>query len=122
MRRFLRRALLRGVTASLVLPILLAIVLGLGALLASLGDRGGATICVRIAQGVGVLWLLAVVSTALAAGIAALDDAPPRGGRRGPPGRRHRRGFRHGRHPGGWRDRRSGRPGREPGDPGDAVP
>lgn len=123
MRRFLRRTLLRGVTASLVLPILLAIVLGLGALLASLGDRVGAAICVRVAQGVGVLWLLAVVATALAAGIAALDDAPPRRGRCGPRGRRHRRGWsRRGRHRGAWHGRRGGGHGPDAGDPGTAAP
>ncbi|MFM7075448.1 MAG: hypothetical protein ACKO3G_05195 [Planctomycetaceae bacterium] len=104
MRRFLRRALLRGVTASIVLPILLAIVLGLGALLAALGDRVGAAICVRVAQGVGVAWLLAVVATALAAGIAVLDDAPPRHGGCAPRGPGPRRGgFRHARHRRGWR-------------------
>jgi len=93
MHRFLRRTLLRGVAASLLLPVLLAIVLGLGALLASLGDRGGALVCVRVAQAAGVLWLLAVVTTALTAGIGVLD-APPR--------KRH---CRHGRHP-GWHRRR----------------
>lgn len=123
MRRFLRRTLLRGVTASLLLPILLAIVLGLGALLASLGDRVGATICVRVAQGVGVAWLLAVVATALAAGVAALDDAPPRRGRCGPRGHRRRRGrMGGGEHRGGWRGHRRGERGPDPADPGAAAP
>ena len=44
---FVRRALSWGIVSSLLLPILALIVIGLGALLAALGDNVGARFCGR---------------------------------------------------------------------------
>ena len=94
---FVRRALSWGIVSSLLLPILALVVIGLGALLSALGDAIGARFCGRVALLAAVIWLLAVVATAVLAGIAALAAE---GGRRcGEPGRhrlrkgprRHRR-------------------------------
>ncbi len=78
MRRSLRRALLRGVTASVVLPMVIAVVVGTGALLSSLGDRAGAVGALRVAQAAAVAWVVAIVATAILGGLAALDDGPDR--------------------------------------------
>lgn len=91
MGRFLRRALLRGVAASIVLPMAIALVVGTGALLASLDDRVGASFCLRLAQVAGVGWLLAVVATAILGAVAALVAGGGPRWRRG--------GRRRGRHP-----------------------
>ncbi len=94
---FVRRALSWGIVSSLLLPILALVVIGLGALLAALGDNVGARFCGRIALFSAVVWLLAVVATAVLAGIASLAAEEKR--RCGGP-RRHRPGKgprRHGR-------------------------
>ena len=83
---FVRRALFRGIVSSLLLPILALVVIGLGALLASLGDAPGARFCGRVALVIAVLWFLAVVATAVLTGMATLAAE---GGRR--PGRHRRR-------------------------------
>ena len=69
---FVRRALSWGIVSSLLLPILALVVIGLGALLAALGDDIGARFCGRVALLAAVVWLLAVVATAVLAGIAGL--------------------------------------------------
>jgi len=69
---FVRRALSWGIVSSLLLPILALVVIGLGALLAALGDDLGARFCGRVALLAAVVWLLAVVATAVLAGIAGL--------------------------------------------------
>lgn len=118
MRRSLRRALLRGVTASVVLPMVIAVVVGTAALLSSLGDRAGAVGAVRVAQVGAVAWVVAIVATAVLGGLAALDDGHGRGEappwrRRGPPWappdreRPNRREPRHGRRRRGRRPDRS---------------
>jgi hypothetical protein len=86
---FVRRALSWGIVSSLLLPILALVVIGLGALLAALGDAVGARVCGRVALLSAVVWLLAVVATAVLAGIAGLAAEQERrcGGRR-----RHRPG------------------------------
>ena len=94
---FMRRALSWGIVSSLLLPILALVVIGLGALLAALGDNVGARFCGRVALFSAVVWLLAVVATAVLAGIAGLAAEEKR--RCGGP-RRHRPGKgprRHGR-------------------------
>ncbi|RLS50970.1 MAG: hypothetical protein DWH87_01210 [Planctomycetota bacterium] len=94
---FVRRALSWGIVSSLLLPILALVVIGLGALLAALGDNVGARFCGRVALFSAVVWLLAVVATAVLAGIAGLAAEERR--RCGGP-RRHRPGKgprRHGR-------------------------
>jgi membrane protein implicated in regulation of membrane protease activity len=84
---FVRRALSWGIVSSLLLPILTLVVIGLGALLSALGDALGARFCGRVALLVAVIWLLAVVATAVLAGIATLAAEE---GRRGGGPRRHR--------------------------------
>jgi hypothetical protein len=91
---FVRRALMWGIVSSLLLPILALVVIGLGALLAALGDDIGARFCGRVAVLAAVVWLLAVVATAVLAGIAGLAAEQERrcgGPRRPRPGKGPRR-------------------------------
>jgi len=88
MRSVFRRILVVGVGCSLLLPIAMLVVIGLGFLLASVGDEAGGAVCSRTALVVGVIWLVAVIATAVASGVAALDDGTRPGGR---PRRGHRR-------------------------------
>lgn len=76
-RGIIRRVLLSGVTASLLLPIVVAVVTGLGVLLRAVGDEPAATVCGRVALIAGVCWLVAIVTTAVASGAALLDDRTP---------------------------------------------
>lgn len=71
-----RRLLVWAVTASLLIPIALVLVLGLASLLSALGDAAAATACGRLALALGVAWLTAVVATALASGLVALGNEP----------------------------------------------
>jgi len=73
-RGIIRRLLLAGVTASLLLPIVVAVVTGLGVLLRAVGDGPAAAVCGRVALIVGVCWLVAIITTAVASGAALLDD------------------------------------------------
>jgi hypothetical protein len=85
-RGIIRRLLLAGVACSVLLPIVLAVVTGLGVLLHAVGDGAGGRVCGRAALVVGVGWLVAIITTAVASGAALLDDrtqpadhdAPPR--------------------------------------------
>ncbi|NQW49462.1 MAG: hypothetical protein HQ464_17010 [Planctomycetes bacterium] len=79
MREIVRRCLVWGVLFTLLLPVALAVVLGLGALLSSLGDNVGATACGRAGLAVGAVWVMALTATATAGGIMALMalDGPP---------------------------------------------
>ena len=61
----LRRGLAWSLVATLLLPVPLAVVLGLGALLGSLGDSAGAVACGRLGLCLGVAWLAAIVATEL---------------------------------------------------------
>jgi hypothetical protein len=70
-----RRLLAWSVTASLLLPIALTLVLGLGSLLAALGDAAAATACGRLTLALGVAWLTAVVATTVASGLMTLGNA-----------------------------------------------
>jgi hypothetical protein len=67
-----------GVACSLLLPIVLAVICGLGVLLGSLGDEAGRVVCGRAALAVGVVWLTAILATVVVSGIVVLD-AEPRG-------------------------------------------
>jgi hypothetical protein len=87
MRGVLRRILMMGVASALLLPVAMSVVFGLGALLASLGDAAGGRACGRVALVLAVLWLTAVVATAVASGVAVLEQPPARRRRR-PPGPR----------------------------------
>jgi hypothetical protein len=83
----IRRSLVWGLAATLLLPIALAVILALGSLLGGLGDAAGSRVCGRIALVVGALWLTAIAATTAVNAVAALD---PR--HRPPPGRRGDRG------------------------------
>jgi hypothetical protein len=73
MREILRRLLVWGVVSTLLLPVVLAVVLGLGALLGALGDVAGAAACGRLGLVVGGAWIVALAATSAASGIAVLD-------------------------------------------------
>jgi hypothetical protein len=66
-------------------------VLGLGALLGSLGDTAGAAVCSRAAIAIGVLWLTAIVATTATNAVAMLIGDDRRCRPRGGPRRRRRR-------------------------------
>jgi hypothetical protein len=95
-RHPIRQLVLWGVVATLLLPVVLAVVLGLGGLLHGLGDAAGGRVCLRLALGVGAAWAVAIVATTVTSALATLAAdgraSPPRPrwyGRR--PGRRRRR-------------------------------
>ncbi|MEI8071668.1 MAG: hypothetical protein WCI09_08810 [Planctomycetota bacterium] len=69
----LRRLLVGFVVLSILLPVLLGVVLGLSALLASLGDESGAVVCGRLALGVGVVWVVVVIGTAISSSMIVLN-------------------------------------------------
>lgn len=96
-RHPIRQLVLWGVVATLLLPVVLAVVLGLGGLLHGLGDATGGRVCFRLALGVGATWAVAIVATTVASALATLVAD----GRGGPPGPRW-----HGRRPGRRRRRR----------------
>lgn len=79
MREIVRRLLAWGVVLTLLLPMVIAVVLGLGGLLSSLGDQAGAAACGRVGLVVGVVWFMALAGTAAASGIMALDGNADRG-------------------------------------------
>lgn len=89
-RPALKTALTWCVAATLLLPMLLAAVVGLGGLLAAVGDTAAAGVCRGVALAVGVVWLVVIVATTATTALALLDVGPP-------PrldGRRRRRGER----------------------------
>lgn len=75
MRGIIVRLLGWSVIAALVLPIMVAVIVGLAALLAALGDTVAAVICQRVALVVGVLWLLAIIVTSVCSGVIAIEGA-----------------------------------------------
>lgn len=75
MRSIVARLLVTALVAALLLPIALAVVLGLAALLDGLGDHVAAVVCRRSALAVGVAWIIAIIVTAVAGGIVAVDVA-----------------------------------------------
>lgn len=85
----LRRGLAWALVATLLLPVPLAVVLGLGALLGSLGDAAGAVACGRLGLCLGVAWLAAIVATVGATACVTLMQGPVRP--YDPPPRRARR-------------------------------
>lgn len=98
----IRRAVLWGVFASLLLPVMLAVVTGLGALLGGLGDAAGSRAFFRIALVVGAVWLVALAATTIASAMATLIPdrrCRPHRGRGTGPWRRHRRRPRRDREP-----------------------
>jgi hypothetical protein len=85
MRELIRRLLAWGVLLTLLLPMVIAVVLGLGALLSSLGDESGAAACGRVGLFIGVAWFLALAATATASGIMTLEASASRPDRLGRP-------------------------------------
>ncbi len=83
--RRLDQGLAVGLFATLLLPIVVAILAGLAGLLTAVGDPTAAAACRYVALGIGVQWLAAVVGTTALSAVAAL--APPRARKR----RRRRR-------------------------------
>lgn len=81
-RPMLRRWLTWGLVAVLLLPVVIAVLAGLGGLLAALGDESGARGCGRAALVMGVAWLTAVVATVAATAAATLEPPAGRGRRR----------------------------------------
>jgi len=73
MRPTLIRFLTYTVIASVVMPSVIGVLLGLGALLASLGDDSVALLCRYGALLTGVVWLLSVIATAITAGVVAIE-------------------------------------------------
>ena len=78
MRELIRRLLAWGVLLTLLLPMVIAVVLGLGALLSSLGDESGAAACGRVGLVIGAAWFLALAATATAGGIMTLEAGASR--------------------------------------------
>ena len=78
MREPVRRLLAWGVLLAVLLPMVIAVVLGLGALLFSLGDKAGAAACGRIGLVIGVAWFLALAATATASGSMTLEGSAGR--------------------------------------------
>jgi hypothetical protein len=125
--RVIRRLLARLVAVVVLSPIALLVILGLGALLHGVGDRGGAVVCGRVLLIGGVIWLVGVIGMALLTAVMLLAGPPPRSGRRcgetrwgdrrGPGrGRRRRRRWQRGEPTQGSAERR-----RQRGDPGGAA-
>lgn len=79
-RKVVRRGLAWCVVALVLVPLSLAVVLGLGALLAALGDTTGAAVCGRVGLGLGVALVVVAVATTAANALALL--AAPRRRRR----------------------------------------
>ncbi|NDC62755.1 MAG: hypothetical protein EBZ59_01905 [Planctomycetia bacterium] len=75
----MRRFLVRGVLLSLLLPVVLAVVVGLGGLLSSLGDESGGIACGRLALVLGVAWVVSIAATAVTTSLVVLDGPLPRG-------------------------------------------
>lgn len=78
MRELVRRLLAWGVLSAVLLPMVIAVVLGLGTLLSSLGDTAGAAACGRVGLVIGASWFLALAATATASGIMMLEGTASR--------------------------------------------
>ena len=90
-RNVLKRGLAWCVVALVLVPVTLAVVLGLGGLLGALGDDAAAAVCGRIALWLGAILMVAVVVTTVASALVHLVPPTHRPARR----RRRGRGRRH---------------------------
>lgn len=80
MRDAARRLLLWSLGGTVLLPVVLAVVFGLGGLLASLGDVTGAAICRGVALTLGAAWVVALAGTVLMTALVTLESlGDPRG-------------------------------------------
>ena len=77
-RRVLRRWLVRTVAAVVIIPMAVVVIVGLGALLHALGDRGGALACARLALVGGVIWSTALIAMGIVTALVAADAGPGR--------------------------------------------
>lgn len=68
-----RRLLAWALALSLLLPLVLILVLSLGGLLTGVGDEVGGSICLRTSLVIGVIWVTAVVVTAVTGGLLAFE-------------------------------------------------
>ena len=73
MDRSLQRILLKSLVGLIGLPIVIAVTVGVAALLASVGDRVAARVCAWIALAAGAGWIVVVVATLVAASFAVLS-------------------------------------------------
>ena len=80
--REIRKSLAFGLGAMLLLPVVLAIVLGLGGLLSALGDAPGATFCLRAGLFIAVLWLTSIVATVAVTAVVQVSGEAGRKPRR----------------------------------------
>jgi hypothetical protein len=86
-RRVLRQLLIAGLVGTVLLPVFIAIVAGLGGLLGALGDGPAARACGWIAVVTGAVWLATTVATTMLSAAAVLagpirEPRPPRRPRR----------------------------------------
>jgi hypothetical protein len=67
------------VLASLVLPIAISVLVGVGHLLAAMGDQAGAAVLGYVALAGGILWTVMLVCLVVVLGIVALGrhEEPP---------------------------------------------
>lgn len=73
-----RRGLVWGLGATLLLPLVMAITLGTAALLAAVGDVTAATACRWVALPIAMLWGVAVVATTALSAMMQIAPRPPR--------------------------------------------
>lgn len=66
------RIVLLLIAAALLLPITICVVLGVGALLAAMGDSLGGCVLSRIALGGGILWVIDLICLVLVLAIGTL--------------------------------------------------
>ena len=71
--RSLQRLLLKSLVGVIGLPIVIAVTVGVAALLASVGDQAAARVCGWIAVAAGAGWIVVVVATLVAASFAVLS-------------------------------------------------
>jgi hypothetical protein len=75
MRAILVRLLVRSVIATLLLPMVVVLLVGLGAVLDGLGDQWAAAACRRAGLLTGIVWGVAVIATSVCGGLVAVDMA-----------------------------------------------
>jgi hypothetical protein len=69
------KAMLALVAAGLVLPIVIAVLVGLAALLAAMGDAAGGIVLRYCALAGGIGWIIVLVCLLLVQGLSALGEA-----------------------------------------------
>ena len=70
-----RRWLIQFVVAALLLPIVICVLIGVGRLLAGMGDAAGATALGYFALGAGILWLIDLITLVILLAIEAASRA-----------------------------------------------